>query len=237
MNVEIEWAEPFVAAAPIVRVFVVEEWGVVRAAVKQVLRAAPDLLVAGSAADLATTLRALAALPAGGGVDVVVTTLHLRDGGALDVAREVKARGLARRVVLLLRELADADVEGLLALGLDGYVLEAESGAVLAATVRQVAGDEVALSPAVTRGLLTRLRTGRPAPPQQLTVREHEVLRLLAAGLSGREVAARLGLSAKTVDRRRGDVLRKLNADSIAAAVATAYRWGLVSGRPPAADD
>ncbi|HET8628378.1 MAG TPA: hypothetical protein VFL91_13205, partial [Thermomicrobiales bacterium] len=108
MNVEIEWAEPFVAAAPIVRVFVVEEWGVVRAAVKQVLRAAPDLLVAGSAADLATTLRALAALPAGGGVDVVVTTLHLRDGGALDVAREVKARGLARRVVLLLRELADA---------------------------------------------------------------------------------------------------------------------------------
>ncbi|HET8625866.1 MAG TPA: response regulator transcription factor [Thermomicrobiales bacterium] len=236
MTSEAAWAEPDADPPPARRVFVVEGWGVVRAAVRAVLAATPDLAAVGAAPDLATALRALAAPPAGGGVVVVVTTLHLRDGGALDVAREVKARGLARRVVLLLRELDDADVAGLLALGLDGYVLEAESGAVLAATVRQVAGDEVALSPAVTRGLLTRLRTGRPAPPQQLTVREHEVLRLLAAGLSGREVAARLGLSAKTVDRRRGDVLRKLNADSIAAAVATAYRWGLLGGYSPAAD-
>ncbi|HEX5504253.1 MAG TPA: response regulator transcription factor [Thermomicrobiales bacterium] len=237
MEVEIEWAEPFAAPPPVVRVFVVEGWGVVRAAVQQVLRATPGLAVAGSAADLGAALRALDALRATGGVDVVVTTLHLRDGGALDVAREVKARGLARRVVLLLRELDDADVAGLLALGLDGYVLEAESGAALAATIRQVAGDEMALSPAVARGLLTRLRTGHPPPPQQLTAREHEVLRLLAAGLSSKEVAARLGLSAKTVERRRGEVLRKLGADSIAAAVATAYRWGLVSGRGLATDD
>ncbi|HET8629406.1 MAG TPA: helix-turn-helix transcriptional regulator, partial [Thermomicrobiales bacterium] len=71
--------------------------------------------------------------------------------------------------------------------------------------------------------------------PESLTAREHDVLRLFAAGLSGKEVAARLGLSPKTVDRRRGDVLRKLDAVSMAEAVATAYRWGLVSGRP--ADD
>ncbi|HET8630129.1 MAG TPA: helix-turn-helix transcriptional regulator [Thermomicrobiales bacterium] len=73
--------------------------------------------------------------------------------------------------------------------------------------------------------------------PEALTAREHDVLRLLAAGLSGKAAAARLGQSAKTVDRRRGDVLRKLDAASMAEAVATAYRWGLVGGRSPADDD
>ncbi|HET8626961.1 MAG TPA: response regulator transcription factor [Thermomicrobiales bacterium] len=147
--------------------------------------------------------------------------------------RAVKARGLARRVVLLLREPGAADVAGLLALGLDGYVLQAEGGATVAATIRQAAGDGPALSPAAARGLLSRLRAGRPAPAP-LTAREHEVLRLLAAGLSGREVAARLGLSPKTVDRRRAEVLHKLDAASMAEAVATAYRRGLLGGRSPA---
>ncbi|HET8627065.1 MAG TPA: hypothetical protein VFL91_06585, partial [Thermomicrobiales bacterium] len=148
MTSEGVWAEPGAGPPPALRVVVVEPWGVVRAAVCAVLAATPALRVVGAAPDLAAAVRALEWLPADARADVVVTALHVRDACALDVAREVKARGLARRVVLLLRELADADVEGLLALGLDGYVLEAESGAVLAATIRQVAGDEVALSPA-----------------------------------------------------------------------------------------
>ncbi|HET8626883.1 MAG TPA: response regulator transcription factor [Thermomicrobiales bacterium] len=215
------------ASPSLTRVVVLEGWGVVRAAVREVLRAAPDLAVVGEAAGLAGGLRVLECLRERGGADVVLTALRLPDGGALDVARAVKACGLARRVVLLLREPDEADVAGLLALGLDGYALQAESGAVLAATIRQATGDGPALSPAAARGLLARLRVGRPAP-EPLTAREHEILRLLAAGLSGKEVAARLGLSPKTVDRRRGDLLSKLDATSTAEAVAIAYRLGLV---------
>ena len=233
MGVQEDLARP---APPVIRVLLIEDHTLVRAGLRLLLEREPDLAVVGDAPDGERGLRLFERLGAAGGVDVVVTDLGLPGIGGLEVLRRLKARRPAARVLLLTVDADDAHLRGMLALGADGYLLKQAGGHELAQAIRTVARGEAALAPAVARRLLTQVRRDqeRGQRLEALTERERQVLCLLAAGTTSKEIAQRLGLSLKTVDNHRTHILRKLGVTNTAAAVALGYQQRLIT-EPPAA--
>ena len=216
-------------ASPI-RVLLVEDHRLVREGVRLLLEREPGLAVAGEAADGEAGLRLFARLAAEGGVDVVVTDLGLPGIDGLELTRRVKARAPGTPVVLLTMHDGDDYLRGMVEAGADGYVLKQSPGQDLCGAIRAVVRGEPGLSPAVAGRLLGLLRQDKEGgrATDQLSGREREVLALLAGGLTSKDVARQLGLSAKTVENHRARVLAKLGAVNTAAAVALAHQHGLL---------
>lgn len=210
----------------------------VREGVKRLLGDEPDIAVVGEAADGRGGLWQLARLCAegapGGPVDVVVTDLGLPDIGGLEVARQAKALRPETRVLLLTMHQDSEYIEGLLASGADGYLLKQGPAEELAPAIRTVARGETALSPHIASLMLKhlRLRRERERYPTLLSDRERQILNLLAEGSTSKEVAQRLGLSAKTVENHRARILEKLGASNTAAAIGLAAQAGLLTAQP-----
>jgi DNA-binding NarL/FixJ family response regulator len=214
----------------------IEDHGVVREGLKLILERTPHIEVRGEAAAGLDGVRLFERLAPEGGIDVVVTDLGLPDVSGLEVARRVKAARPATRVLLLTMHEDDEYVGGMLDVGADGYLLKQSAAHELAGAIEAVARGEVFLSPAVARRLLAQARRG-PEPARQaasLSDREREVLALVAAGATSKEVARALGLSAKTVENHRAHILTRLGVATMGAAVALAYREGLLDAPPPA---
>ncbi len=221
-------------ASPI-RVLLIEDHHLVREGVKLLLTREPDMAVAGEAADGEAGLRLFARLAADEAVDVVVSDVGLPGLDGLELARRAKALAPATPVVLLTMHDGDAYLRGMLEVGADGYVLKQTTAQDLCAAIRAVMRGEPGLAPAVAGRLLRLLRQGegRGRTVDALSGREREVLGLLAAGLTSKEVARRLGLSPKTVENHRARVLEKLGAANTAA-IGLAHQQGLLVAR---ADD
>jgi len=219
-----------IEGASTIRVLLVEDHRLVREGVSLLLERTPDITVVGEAADGEAGLRLFARLVAERALDVVVADIGLPGLDGLELARRAKALAPAIPVVLLTMHDEDAYLRGMVEAGVDGYVLKETTGRDLCAAIRAVMRGEPGLSPAVAGRLLRLLREGerRERAADALSGREREVLGLLAAGLTSKEVARRLGLSAKTVENHRARVLEKLGAANTAAAVGLAHQHGLL---------
>ena len=220
--------------AAAIRVLLIEDHAIVRDGLRLILQGAPDLAVVGDAPDGERGLHLLERLGDAGGVAVVVTDLDLPGISGLEVLRRIKARRPAARVLLLTMHADDEHIRGMLELGADGYLLKQAAGHELAQAIRAVARGETFLSPAVARRVLTQVRRGqeRGPDPGALSERERQVLSLLAAGATSKEIAGRLGLTPKTVDNHRARILGKLGVTNTAAAVALGYQQGLIAAPP-----
>ena len=224
--------DPVTAGAGPIRVLLVEDHRLVREAITLLLEREPELALAGQAADGEAGLRLLARLTAEGRVDVVVTDIGLPGLDGLELTRRAKALAPGIPVVLLTMDDGDEYLRAMLAAGADGYVLKQATGRDLCAAIRAALRGEPELPPAVAGQLLGALRRGTPRGRQryQLSGRERQVLGLLAAGLTSQEVGQRLGLSEKTVEHHRAQILEKLGAATLAAAIGLAQRHGLLDG-------
>ena len=143
--------------------------------------------------------------------------VQMPGGGGVEVIREVAQRGPRQRFLALSVSDAAEDVIAIIRAGARGYVTKTISGPELADAVRRVAERRRRLLPAARRLRARRVRGGRGPPPaavdpelDQLTAREREVLQHIARGYLYKEIAARLGISAKTVEAHVSAVLRKL---------------------------
>ena len=212
------------------RVLLIEDHHLVREGVKLLLTREPGMVVAGEAADGEAGLRLLARLAAAGAVDVVVSDIGLPGIDGLEVVRRAKALAPGLPVVLLTMHDEDAYLRGMAEAGADGYVLKQNTGQDLCAAIRAVMRGEPGLAPAVAGRLLRVLRQGAPRgrATDTLSAREREMLGLLAAGLTSKEAAGRLGLSVKTVENHRARILEKLGVANTAAAIGLAHREGLL---------
>ena len=121
-----------------------------------------------------------------------------------------------------------ATVDRALRAGARGYVVKGAGVDDLCAAIRSAARGEVYLSPAVSDFVLQGYLAGEEQTPDPLTPREREVLQLIAQGLTGREVAERLGLAGKTIDNHRAHILEKLGIRTTAGLVRYAIHSGLV---------
>ena len=137
-------------------------------------------------------------------------------GGVLSAVASILAAHPAQRIVMLTVSEANADVTTALNAGVQGYILKGVGSRALADILRNVAGGESYLSPMLSARLLSDLQSpqstnGAADRLRQLTERQTEILRLVAEGLSNKEVALRLELQEKTVKHHMTGVLSKLN--------------------------
>jgi DNA-binding NarL/FixJ family response regulator len=146
--------------------------------------------------------------------DVVLLDVHLPDGSGDAIINAVSADRPGVRFLALSVSDAPEDVIAVIRAGARGYVTKTISGEELASAVERVASGDAVFSPRLAGFVLDAFRTGEriggDAELEELTPREREVLQLIARGYMYKEIAARLHVSAKTVESHVSNVLRKL---------------------------
>ncbi|WP_141575187.1 response regulator transcription factor [Actinomadura sp. WMMA1423] len=216
-----------------VRVVVADDQEVVRAGFGALLATQPDLEVVATAADgAAAALACREHRP-----DVVLMDVRMPVMDGIEATRRVTAEPDPPRVLMLTTFDLDEHVYDALVAGASGFLLKDVTAERLFDAVRVVAGGDALLAPAVTRRLIGEFARLRPRPPSRgpeleaLTPRETDVLRLVAAGLSNAEIAARLVVGEETVKTHVSRILRKLGLRDRVQAVVAAYESGLVLPR------
>jgi len=222
---------PGVSPGTRVRVLLVDDHALLRAGVRAEIAGAVD--VVGEAGTVAEAVALIAAERP----DVVLLDVHMPDGGGLAVLRGVADQEPPVRFLALSVSDAAEDVIALIRAGARGYVTKAISGPDLVAAIRRVADGDAVFSPRLAGFVLDAFKDGNDGPPSvpaaetaaagedadtaaddqdidRLTPREREVLRFIARGYMYKEVALRLGISAKTVETHVSAVLRKLQLSS-----------------------
>lgn len=217
-----------------IRVVVCEDDEVVRAGYAAVLDAQPDMVVVGRAGDGAEALSLIQGLRP----DVAVMDIHMPGLSGIEVTAHLTEPPGPHpvRVLVVTTFNLDEYVYEALRAGASGFLLKDAPLQELIAGVRTVARGEALLAPAVTRRLIgeyaLRIRPADPAPPtvhaEPLTEREHEVLLLMAEGLSNGEIAERMTIAHETVKTHVSRILTKLRLRDRVQAVVFAYRSGLV---------
>src|SRR5688500_8176835 len=140
--------------------------------------------------------------------DVVVMDISMPELNGLQATKKLKEKCPRVKVLILTRHTEPVYLQELLQAGASGYVLKHSKSEELIRAILAVAAGRAYLDPAITESAVTQLRETGPvargvSPQAKLTAREADVLRLIALGYINKEVAARLRLSIKTVDRKR----------------------------------
>lgn len=211
-----------------IRVLLADDHEIVRLGLRSVLEGAEDIDVVG---EVATAEAAVSAAQAGG-IDVILMDLRFGAGvegtrvmgGAEATAQIRSAMDTPPKVLVVTNYDTDADILGAIEAGAVGYLLKDAPPQELLSAVRSTAEGDSALSPIVADRLMTRVRT----PRTSLTPRELEVLQLVAAGASNRQIGQDLMLSEATVKSHLVHIYDKLGVRSRTSAVAAAREQGVL---------
>ncbi|MFE5570098.1 response regulator [Amycolatopsis japonica] len=206
---------------PAIRLLLADDHPIVRAGLRALLETEPGLIVSAEAA----TAEEAVARAAEGDIDVVLMDLRFGPGmtGA-EATAVITARPDAPRVLIVTTYDTDADTLPAIEAGATGNLLKDAPPEELVTAVRTAAAGRTTLAPTVADRLMNRMRM----PTTALTLREIEVLVLVADGLSNRAIAERLHLTEGTVKSHLARSYTKLGVDSRTAAVATATDLGLI---------
>jgi DNA-binding NarL/FixJ family response regulator len=217
-----------------IRVLLVDDQQLVRTGFRMILADEPGIEVAGEGANGREAIEMAAALQP----DVIVMDLRMPVMDGLEATRRLAAEGIARILVLTTFDADENAVEAIRA-GASGFLLKDVPPDDFVRAIRVVASGEALIAPSVTRRLLDRFaRLAVPADEThsarlaQLTEREIDVLKLVAQGLSNREIADALTLAEPTIKAHVSHLLGKLEQRDRAQLVVLAYEVGLV--RPTA---
>ena len=186
-----------------IRVLVVDDHRLVRAGLITLLEGAADIVVAGEAADGQQALEvAVATTP-----DVVLMDLSMPVLDGVAATRLLLAELPRTRVVALTSFSDRRRVTDILAAGATGYLLKDSSPGDFLAAIRAAADGHAPLDPRVASALLP---SREPPLTDQLSEREKQVLRLIAAGLANKQIARRLGIAESTVKVHTGNIFRRI---------------------------
>jgi DNA-binding NarL/FixJ family response regulator len=213
-----------------ITVLVVDDHEVVRRGLLAFLDSEPDIDVVGEAAGGTEALNLLAAMESEGRRPaVIVMDLQMAPIDGIEATRRVRALYNDIEVVALTSFAEDERVHAALQAGASGYVLKDSDADDVAAAIRAAHRGELPIDPVVARRLMSSLRQGpAPAPISELTSRELDVLRLVAAGKPNKQIATELAISERTARTHVSRILRKLQLSSRTQAALWAVREGLV---------
>jgi two-component system, NarL family, response regulator NreC len=208
-----------------IRVLLAEDHQVVREGLRALLGQERDIAVVAEARDgLAVEGQVAEERP-----DVVVLDIGLPRLNGIEVTRRLRERHPEVRVLILSMYDDAQTADQALRAGARGYVLKGVGVADLCQAIRRVHRGEVYLSPQIAEFVLQGYLTTKGAPETDpLSQREREILQLIVEGFTARQIAGRLGLSPKTVENHRANIMDKLGIHTIAGLVRHAMRRGLV---------
>ncbi|MDI1249618.1 MAG: response regulator transcription factor [Lacunisphaera sp.] len=211
------------------RLFLLDDHQIFRHGLRLLLEREPGLSIVGEAGDTTTALDQIrAAKP-----DLVLVDVHLPGEDGITAAGRILALHRTVKIIFLSSDADTALVRRALDAGGSGYLLKENAPQDLLRAIQAAAKGGVYLSPELAAALLSDYRQREAAPPPDapapLSVRELEVLRLIAEGLRNKEIANQLKLSTKSVETCRSRLLKKLGYDSTAELVRHAIRQGLIS--------
>jgi DNA-binding NarL/FixJ family response regulator len=216
--------------APPLRVMLVDDHEVVRDGIKALLAATDDIVVCAEAASVRQAVaEADRALP-----DVIVMDVRLTDGSGIEATRDIRAARPKTQVLMLTSFADDEALYASVMAGAAGYVLKQIRGGELVGAIRTVGAGQSLLDPAVTRGVLDRLRRGKHLLGDEklarLSPQEERILGLVAGGRTNRQVGGELGLAEKTVKNYVSSILAKLEVARRAEAAAYLARHTATPG-------
>jgi two-component system response regulator NreC len=208
-------------SAETIRVVIADDHAVVRRGLRQVLDDEHGVQVVAEAPDLTSARRYVR----GHHPDVLVLDLNLPEGLSLDAIPEIRTEFPQTQIVVLTMQSEPAYARQALAAGALGYVLKEAAESELVEAVRRAAQGDTYLNPRLGARVAAE---ARPGPPDGLSDREVEVLRMIALGHTNAEIAKQLYLSVRTVETHRAHIQQKLRLGSRAELVHYALEHGLL---------
>jgi len=213
-----------------IRVLLADDHGVLRAGLRALINAEPDMEVVGEAANGREALEQAREL----GPDVIVMDISMPVMDGLEATRLIRQEGLDCQIIMLTVHAEEEYLFETLQAGGSGYVLKSAADTDLMEALRKAYRGEVFLYPSAIKKLLGEYLKGASASDQagreeRLTTREREVLKLTAEGFTNKEIAEKLVISSKTVDTYRQRIMEKLDLHHRAELVRYALRTGLLT--------
>ncbi len=209
-----------------IRVVIADDHRLFRAGTRRILESFSDVEVVGEAANGEEAVR----LTADREPHIVLADIAMPELDGIETARRITTGFPRSRVVVLSMHDQEEYVLRALEAGAAGYLLKSASPEELETAIRTVARGETYLAPAMAKFVVEdyarRVRTGASFAP--LTPRQREILRLIAEGLTTKAIAHRLGISAKTVETHRAELMDRVGIHDVAGLVRYAIRIGLV---------
>ncbi|GAA5151417.1 response regulator transcription factor [Nocardioides marinquilinus] len=205
-----------------IRLLLVDDHELIRSGLGTVIGMEPDMDVVGTAATVAEALERIRELRP----NVIVADLQLQDGTGLDIVRAVRSKRSDVGVIVLTMHSGDDQIFAAMEAGASGFVGKDAPSSEVVKAARHAAVSPGSFICAGLVGAMMRRTTGESA---SLTKREHDVLLLLADGLSASAIGERLYLSESTAKSHITRIYQKLGATNRAQALVTAMRIGLLS--------
>ena len=209
-------------------VVLADDHALVRAGIRMLLEAMPEVTVLGEASDGAHAVALVEQLQP----NLVLMDIAMPGLNGLEATARISRQWPHIRVLVLSMHQDEQYVRQALKMGASGYLLKDSAPTELALAMRAMARGETYLSPGASKGVLTdyvqRLRSDDGAQVH-LTPRQREVLQLIAEGCSSKEVAQRLNLAVKTVETHRTLLMKQLDVHEVAGLVRYALRVGIIS--------
>ncbi|HUI73624.1 MAG TPA: response regulator transcription factor [Candidatus Acidoferrum sp.] len=206
-----------------IRILLADDHALVRQGLNSLLER-EGFQVVGQAADGQEAIREVELLHP----DVAIMDISMPGFNGLNAARELARSFPKVKTILLTQHDEEQYVSEALEAGVKGYVLKSQAASDLLHAIRQVSRGQVYLSPGVSRAVMETCRSKTEKSGIRLTLRERQVLQLIAEGKSTKEVASLLGISVKTAESHRTRLMQKLDIHETASLVRYAVRLGIV---------
>jgi DNA-binding NarL/FixJ family response regulator len=166
------------------------------------------------------------------GPDVALLDISMPLLNGIDAAREILKGSPKTKIIILTMYAEDRYVLASLRAGIAGFVLKSRAASLLVQAIHAVCRGEVYLCPAISRVVAEAYLAKADTPVDPLSIREREVLQLIAEGKNTKEVGSILGVSAKTAESHRANIMQKLQIHEVAGLVRYAVHEGLVQDSP-----
>lgn len=210
-----------------VSIVVADDHKIVREGLIRLLEVRQDFTVVGEASDGEEAV----ALVMEKQPDVVLMDINMPKLSGIDATRRLEKAGCRSKILVLSMHESRAYVEEVLRAGASGYVVKNSASKDVHAAIDAVHSGASYLSPAITQQIVDAIArpedSGEPRL-SMLTEREREVLELITEGLSSKEIASDLGVSLRTIDSHRSNLMEKLNIHKVSGLVRFAIRAGLI---------